>query len=69
MNWYFLLDRLKEKSTWVAVGSFLTGLGVAVKPEHWQIIMTIGMGLPGLVTMFLPARITADNIKPPTDPK
>lgn len=60
----YILERLKEKSTWVGIGSFITGLGVTISPDKWQIIMGIGMGLPGLISMFLPARVTESQVKP-----
>lgn len=60
----YILDRLKERSTWLSIGTFLTGLGVVIKPDQWQIIMGIGMGLPGLITTFMPPRIQEKNIIP-----
>lgn len=60
----YLLERLKEKSTWVSIGSFLTAIGVGISPENWQLVMMVGMGLPGLVTMFLPARVQEKGVIP-----
>lgn len=66
MDFGYILDRLKEKSTWVALGSALTALGVSVSPERWQVIMAIGMGLPSIIAIFLPARVQEKNVVPTT---
>lgn len=60
----YLLNRLAEKSTWLGIGSALTGIGVTINPDQWQAIMGIGMILPGLISAFLPARVTENNVKP-----
>lgn len=60
----YAIERLKEKSTWVAMGSMLTGAGVIISPDSWQAIMGIGMGLSGLISMFMPARVTESQVKP-----
>lgn len=60
----YILDRMKERSTWLSLSSALTGMGIAVKPDQWQLIMAIGMGIPGIVTAFLPPHIQEKNIIP-----
>lgn len=47
MNW--LLNRLREPSTWRGLVWLLTALGVSLSPEAWQYITTAGMALAGLV--------------------
>ncbi len=68
MNWrtilQYLLDRMKERGTWLSLGTALTGMGVAIKPDEWQLIMAIGMGLPGIITAFIPPVIQEKNITP-----
>lgn len=61
---HYILERLKEKSTWVAIGSVITALGVSISPDLWQMIMAIGMGIPGLISIFLPARVAESGVKP-----
>lgn len=74
MNWraalQYLLDRMKERGTWLSLSSALTGMGVALKPDQWQLIMAIGMGIPGIITAFIPPVIQEKNITPaaPTAP-
>ncbi len=60
----YILERLKEKSTWTALGSVLTAFGITISPENWALIMGIGMGIGGMVSMFLPARVVESQVKP-----
>lgn len=64
----YILDRLREKSTWAGIGSVLTGCGVVIKPEYWQTIMAIGMGVPGVIAVFLPDTVQEKNVLPTTAP-
>jgi hypothetical protein len=67
MNWhgFHLHSRSHERTVDVAVAQQrLTGMGVAIKPDQWQQIMAIGMGIPGIVTAFLPPHIQEKNIIP-----
>lgn len=48
-----LVDRLKEPSTWVGLGSLVTAIGFAIKPELWQQISAVGMGIGGLLAVIL----------------
>ena len=60
----YFVTRLQEPSTWVSLGSVLTGLGVVISPEHWQAIMGICMVAGGGAGVFLRERAkTAAEIK------
>jgi hypothetical protein len=48
-----IASRLREPSTWVGIGSLVTAVGFAVKPELWQSISAVGMGLGGLMAVLL----------------
>lgn len=52
----FVLERTKEPSTWRGASLFLTALGIYVEPAMYQQIMTVGVGVAGLIGM-----ITADK--------
>ena len=54
--WEYLASRLQEPSTWVSIGTLLTGVGVTIAPDYWQSIMGIGMGLGGLLGAVLRER-------------
>ncbi len=64
----YILNRLKEKSFYVSFGTALTGLGIAINPDAWQSIMSIGMGLGGLLSTLLPARVDEKNVTPSAMP-
>lgn len=52
----YIVARLQEPSTWVSLGSMLTGLGIVIAPDKWQAIMGIGLGLGGLLGAILRER-------------
>ena len=43
----YLIARFQEPSTWVSLGTMLTGIGVVIAPEYWQVIMGVGMTAGG----------------------
>jgi len=47
----YILDRAKEPSTWRGILLFLTAIGVPVAPELANNIVTVGLGLAGIVGM------------------
>lgn len=66
----YIVDRLKERATWNSLSVAATGMGIAIKPDQWYAIMSIGMGLAGVITAFLPPHIEEKSIIPaaPTAP-
>lgn len=61
----YLAARLQEPSTWVSIGSLLTGVGVVIAPQYWQAIMGVGMIGGGLLGTILRERkkTTAAEVK------
>ena len=51
MEW--IIDRLKEPTTYAGVFAGLTALGVQVAPELADAIMSAGIGVVGLVLVIL----------------
>jgi hypothetical protein len=49
----YILERLKERSTWAGIIAILTGFGVSLKPELSAAISTVGMGIAGLVLVII----------------
>ena len=47
MQW--LLDRLKEETTWAGILSIFTAAGVVLSPEQSESIIALGMALVGVV--------------------
>ena len=47
----YILARAKEPSTWRGILLFLTAIGVPIAPELANNIVTVGLGLAGIVGM------------------
>ena len=45
----YLLDRLGEASTWRGIIMLLTALGVSIKPELQESIVSTGLAIAGFV--------------------
>lgn len=50
MNW--IIDRLKEKTTWRGITALLTAVGVALSPEQTEAIILGGVAIAGLFEVF-----------------
>ena len=48
----FLLDRSKERSTWLGVVSLAAALGMVLSPEQKEAIVTAGIALAGMIAAF-----------------
>ena len=45
----YLVERMKEPSTWRGIILLLTAVGVPIAPELQSVIISAGLGLAGLV--------------------
>ena len=54
MNW--VLDRLKEKSTWRGFVAALAGLGLYISPELADAIVVLGLGIAGFLEVVWPEK-------------
>lgn len=50
----YLIDRMKEPSTWRGIILLLTAVGVPIAPELQSVIISAGLGLAGLVGAVTP---------------
>lgn len=50
----YMLERLKEPSTWRGFFVLLTALGVQIAPEKIDAIVTVGLGVAGIIGVFVP---------------
>lgn len=50
----FILNRLKEASTWRGIVACLTAFGLALEPDQAEAIVTAGLAVIGLLGTFLP---------------
>ena len=48
----YILDRLNEPSTWRGLISVLTALGVKLRPDLSEAIITAGLALMGIINIF-----------------
>ena len=54
--WNWLVDKLREPSTYVGLGSFFTAIGWQIAPEIWDKIAVVCMGLGGLLGAVISER-------------
>ena len=48
----YLLERLKEPSTWRGLLALLTAVGVKLHPEMQEAILATGLALIGMINVF-----------------
>jgi len=61
----YLLDRLKEPSTWRGLLALLTAVGVKLHPEMQEAILATGLALIGMINVF---RKESNDTKPAANP-
>ena len=49
MNKKWLVARAKEPSTWAGIFAFLTAVGITVRPELKDALITLGIALAGVI--------------------
>ena len=49
---YYIVERLREASTWRGIVLLIGALGVAISPEQSAAFITFGLGLSGLIGTF-----------------
>lgn len=49
---HWILDRLKERSTWVGLTTAITAIGVGLSPEEASAIATAGVAVAGAIIAF-----------------
>lgn len=50
MKW--VIDRIKERSTWLGLVSIATAVGVSLSPDQGEAIVAAGLAAGGLVAAF-----------------
>lgn len=50
----YIINRLKEASTWRGIALLLTALGVQVAPELQEAVITVGVSTAGLIGVVFP---------------
>ena len=49
----YIIDRLKEASTWRGIVALITAAGVALTPEQQAAIVSAGLAVIGLIGVLL----------------
>lgn len=57
----YLINRAKEKSTWIGLITFLGALGIGISPELAQSIVPAGIAIAGVISVLLPADLKKDK--------
>lgn len=50
----YILERLKEASTWRGIVALITAVGVALSPEQVEAIVAAGLAVVGLIGVLTP---------------
>lgn len=50
----YVIERLKEPSTWRGIILMLTGAGIHIAPEIQSLVISIGVALAGAVAVTTP---------------
>lgn len=50
----FILDRLKEPSTWRGLAAIATSMGIIITPFQLEVIMSAGMAVIGAIGVLSP---------------
>lgn len=48
----YILERLKEKTTYAGIFGILAGFGIAIKPELATALTALGLAIAGTVSVF-----------------
>ena len=54
----YLLDRLRETSTWTGIVLMLTASGIAIAPDRVALVTGLGLFLVGALRALLPNKFT-----------
>ena len=50
----YIIDRMKEASTWRGIVMLLTAAGIPIAPEMQSLIISAGLALAGLIGAVVP---------------
>lgn len=48
----YIIERLKERSTWLGIISIVTAAGVSLSPEQSEAIVSVGVVICGAIAAF-----------------
>lgn len=56
----YLIDRLKEPSTWRGLTAILAAFGLTLSPDQSEAILAAGLAVMGLLGAFMPDKFGRD---------
>ncbi len=59
----YIIDRLKEASTWRGIIALLTAAGVTISPEMVDKIVAAGLAVMGIIGMFFKDKTTGGDFE------
>jgi len=59
----YIIDRLKEASTWRGIIALLTAAGVTISPEMVDKIVVAGLAVMGIIGMFFKDKTTGGDFE------
>lgn len=54
MKWQYIINRAKERSTWLGIVAFATGAGFALSPEQAEAVASFGAAAGGIIAALWP---------------
>jgi len=60
----YIIERLNETSTWRGIISLLTGLGVKLRPDMAESIISAGLAAVGVINVFRKEKNAASAVAP-----
>ena len=57
----YVINRLKEGSTWRGLTMVLTAVGVSLQPDQLAAIITVGAAVAGAIGVFWPEKVVATS--------
>lgn len=55
----YILDRLKEASTWRGLVALLAAFGVTISPEQSEQVIALGLAIIGTIAVFFKDKLAA----------
>ena len=62
----WLLERLREGSTWRGLVLLITAAGLHITPDQSQLIITIGLGIAGSIGFVSPEKMVRSGVSKDT---
>ena len=62
----WLIERMREGSTWRGLVLLITAAGLHITPDQAQLIITIGLGIAGSIGLVSPEKMVRSGVSKDT---